>query len=118
MTNELRVSGINNEQTECDRCGRMELRGTVILSNDEGEVGRYGTTCASRELGRKVTRQDALNVEAHRAYMVRDELIKGLRALERGDLPSVRMYLDGARSFGIVKSNEKKAVEKLAAALT
>lgn len=117
MKNNLRIGGINNEQTECDRCGRMELRGTVILINDDGEVGRYGTTCAGKELGIKVTRQDALNVESHRAYMVRNELIKGLKALERGDLPSVRMYLDGAREYGVIKPNEKRAEEKLAAAL-
>lgn len=117
MTDSLKVIGINNEQTECDRCGRMELRGTVILGNDEGEVGRYGTTCAGKELGYRVTRQDALNVEANRAYRVRSELVDGLKALERGDLPAVRMYLDGARSLGIVKPNERRAAEKLESAL-
>lgn len=116
-TNPLRMIGMNNEQTECDRCGRMELRGTVILGNDDGEVGRYGTTCASKELGVKITRQDALSTEAHRAYMVRSELADALKALENGDLPTVRMYLDGARKFGIIKPNEKRVADKLAAAL-
>lgn len=118
MTNTgLHAIGFNNEQTECDRCGRMELRGTVILANEEGEQARMGTTCASRELGIKITRQDAIGRETIRAYAVRNELVKGLKALETGDLATAQMYLDGARKEGIVKPNEKRAAQKIMDAL-
>lgn len=109
--------GFNSEVTECDKCGRMELRGTVILANEEGEYARMGTTCASRELGIKVTRQDALNREAWRAQNVRSELVMALRAIESSDLPAAQMYLDGAEKFGIIKVSEKRAADKVRTAL-
>ncbi|OZV74734.1 hypothetical protein CA850_29595 [Micromonospora echinospora] len=42
----LTILGVTDEQTTCDRCGRIELRGTVILGDENGEAGRYGSTCA------------------------------------------------------------------------
>src|SRR5690242_2436929 len=104
MTNEaqtLRPLGMSNDVTECDNCGRMELRGTVIVVNADGEeVGRYGTTCASRIVGRKITRQDALSTEAYRRSVISDEIRLALKAERAGDMPSVRMYLEGAIKVG------------------
>lgn len=82
-TDTLRAAGMNDEQTECDACGRVELRGTVIVVDEDGsEVGRYGTTCASRILGRKVTRHDAANVEAVRRQNVANTLRMAIRATD------------------------------------
>ena len=37
----LHIMGMTDEQTECDRCGRLELRCTVILADADGiEAGR------------------------------------------------------------------------------
>lgn len=109
----LRAIGMNNEQTECDECGRMELRGTVILANEEGEVGRYGTTCAGRLLGYKISRQDALGIEARRRSEVRDELRLALKAHKAGDVATMQMYLAGARQVGIVRDDERALIAKL-----
>lgn len=79
----LRVAGFNDEQTQCDRCGKLELRGTVILVDPDGvEVGRFGTTCAGREIGngQRVTRSDALNLEAYRRQCVSHLLRQAMNA--------------------------------------
>lgn len=114
-TTTLRMIGINNEQTECDKCGRMELRGTVIVADEEGEIGQYGTTCASRILGFKVTRQDAFAAEAVRRVTVVDELRLAWKAHQSGDTAAVQMYLDGARRYGIVRPDEIKLAAKMTA---
>lgn len=49
--------GTTDEHTQCESCGRPELRGTVVLGvldadgNVEG-VAYFGSTCAARALGR------------------------------------------------------------------
>lgn len=81
LTATLTAAGMNDEQTECDACGRMELRGTVIVVNEDGEEhGRYGTTCASRILGVKVTRNDAVKIEAGRRQAVVNTLRQAIAA--------------------------------------
>lgn len=115
MTNTgLRALGMSNDVTECDNCGRMELRGTVIVVNVDGEeVGRYGTTCASRIVGHKITRQDAISAEAYRRSMIGGELRRAVRAESAGDIPTMRMYLDGARKIGAVRDDEKALIKRL-----
>lgn len=67
ITGATRILGLTDEQTTCDRCGRLELHGTVILGDaDDTEVARVGTTCATTILGRKVTRRTAVSVETAR----------------------------------------------------
>jgi hypothetical protein len=67
----LRAVGLNDEVTVCDKCGKDELRGTVIVVDADGnEAGRYGTTCVSQILGRRITRQDALKSERYRRAMI------------------------------------------------
>lgn len=112
-TNQLRAIGFNNEVTECDACGRMELRGTVILTNEDGDLMRMGTTCASRATGTRISRQDALSQEAIRRNDVVNELRAAWRAFERGDMPAAQMYLDGAKNIGIVRSDELKLAAKM-----
>ena len=52
QTADLHILGVTDEQTECDRCGKVELRCTVILADADGvEAGRYGTSCAAKVLG-------------------------------------------------------------------
>lgn len=60
----FRFLGTTDDTTECAKCGREELRSTVVLDvldadgNSEG-VTYYGSTCAARVLtaatGRKIT---------------------------------------------------------------
>lgn len=52
----FRYIGITDEATTCERCGKDELRATVVImpmdaeGNDEGEAAYYGSTCAARAL--------------------------------------------------------------------
>jgi hypothetical protein len=54
-TAKFRYIGTTDERTECDRCGKVDLKSTVIIAtldadgNDEAVV-YYGSTCAARAL--------------------------------------------------------------------
>jgi len=43
---QMKILGINDEQTTCDKCGKTNLKKTVIIEI-EGEVVRYGCDCAA-----------------------------------------------------------------------
>ena len=51
-----RYLGVTDDCTECEKCGKIELRSTVVLmpldadGNPEGEPVYYGSTCAARAL--------------------------------------------------------------------
>lgn len=44
------VIGITDEQTECEVCGKVELKSTVLLELGDGSQLYAGTTCAARKL--------------------------------------------------------------------
>lgn len=46
----MKILGINDEQTTCDCCGKVDLKRTVVILDGEN-VGRFGTTCAMRKMG-------------------------------------------------------------------
>lgn len=52
-----RVRGTTNDVTDCEQCGRIELRGTVMMQpldaegNDDGDVSYFGTSCAAKAAG-------------------------------------------------------------------
>lgn len=54
----FRYIGTTDERTECDRCGKVDLKSTVIIAtldadgNDDAVV-YYGSTCAARALSIK-----------------------------------------------------------------
>lgn len=107
-----RPVGFTTEHTECDRCGRPELRGTVVMADEEGEiVAHWGTTCASTTLGRKVTRADALTSEARR----RAEVLRELQLAGRATGDTRTMHLAEARRIGLVRRDEIAYVAKLSA---
>jgi hypothetical protein len=69
---ELRFVGVTDERTECERCGRVELKRTVVLrrfvdGEPEGVV-YYGVDCAAEALGRskKAVLEEALRAELER----------------------------------------------------
>lgn len=100
MTDKLTVIGLNDEQAHCDRCGKLELRGTVILfDTEEGvEAGRYGTTCASKVLteanGRKmtVTRNGAVSREHFRRDRVWNFYLRKVRAALANNDPALAQW--------------------------
>jgi hypothetical protein len=46
--------GTTDEVTTCDCCGKSNLKSTVVF-DVAGEIVHYGSTCAARHTGRKVT---------------------------------------------------------------
>lgn len=54
-----RYLGTTDESVTCEKCGKDELRSTVMIvpldaeGNDDGDVTYYGSTCAARALGVK-----------------------------------------------------------------
>ncbi len=116
----LRVLGCNDEQTICDACGKIELRKTVILCDNDGtEVGRYGTTCASRKLGVKVTANTANLTEFARRQDVVSDIRAARKALAEGRFDWAAMYARDARRRGVHRPDEIEAlagVDTLAAA--
>lgn len=56
-TARFRYIGTTDETTTCEKCGKVELRNTVMVmplaedGSDDGEVTYYGSTCAARALG-------------------------------------------------------------------
>lgn len=116
---ELRAAGMNDEQTTCDACGREELRGTVIVADQDGmEVGRYGTTCASRVLGVKLTRNDAVKRENLRRQGVAREVGAARKALAAGDLPLAAMHVRDLQRFHFLhRADELQALSDLQAAV-
>lgn len=65
----FRVLGVSDDRTECDRCGKTNLRRTVALSpldadgNDTGEVVYYGVDCAGQALRGKKSKANSDVVE-------------------------------------------------------
>ena len=71
----LYIKGTSNEQTECDRCGKVEIRCTVIVCDEDGvEVGRYGTACVSKVIGFKVTAAEARTASRTRIQRAEENL--------------------------------------------
>lgn len=47
-----RILGFNDEQCECDICGKQELKGTYAIENiSTGEIFRAGSTCGAKMAG-------------------------------------------------------------------
>lgn len=74
-----RVRGTTDDVTICERCGKPELKGTVILDvldtdGNTEEITYFGTTCAARVTGRKATaiKNDASGADYRRIEAVRN----------------------------------------------
>jgi hypothetical protein len=66
-TTALKVLGITDEKTECECCGRTDLKRTVVVGTGEGDVRYLGTECASKVLGWDATRVNREFTSAKRA---------------------------------------------------
>lgn len=47
---EITVHGLDPDVTECDHCGRVNLKYTVAISMDGGPIVHYGRDCATTAL--------------------------------------------------------------------
>lgn len=46
----LTIKGTSDEVLECQKCGKVELKRTIVLTDGESEM-YYGSQCAARALG-------------------------------------------------------------------
>lgn len=114
----LRILGMNDEQTHCDKCGKLELRGTVILVDEDAtEIGRFGTTCAGNMLGHSVTRSHASNIEAVRRQHITHEIRLARKAIEAYDRPAMLCHLREINNLGIIRPDERAAADEIKATL-
>ena len=86
MAKAYRVFGTTDESTECDLCGRVELKCTVMLlplnvdGNANGEVTYFGRSCAAKAAGWTVKE---LNANIKRAAAEKQMAERAARIAER-----------------------------------
>jgi len=56
---------IDDSITTCECCGRANLKATVLMQSDLGELVHFGRTCAARNTG-KTSKQITKEVRAER----------------------------------------------------
>lgn len=47
-----RALGTDDAVTTCDCCGKVNLKFTVIIELDDGDIAHYGQVCAARNTGK------------------------------------------------------------------
>lgn len=68
----FKVLGTTDDVTQCELCGKAELKGTVVLEfidadgNGTGEVVYYGASCGARAAGWKTTDVRRMAAQADR----------------------------------------------------
>ena len=80
--------GITDEVTACDCCGKADLKCTVAIELDDGQIVHYGRTCASRNTGKPAKQ---INSE------VRAELARKVAAASAEFLTSPEYIAERAR---------------------
>ncbi len=73
-----RALGTDDAVTTCDCCGKTNLKFTVAMELDDGEVVHYGSTCAGRNTGK--TRPQINGEMKAEAKRVRDAAVAEYRA--------------------------------------
>lgn len=71
----MKALGITDERTTCDCCGKSDLKCTVAMESDGGEIVYYGRTCAGRNSGKStaVINREIADEEARRVRAARAE---------------------------------------------
>jgi hypothetical protein len=102
-TENLIIQGVTDEQTTCDRCGKLELRRTcIVVHTDAGvEIGRYGTSCVSHILGRKITGKHADSLELMRRHNLHSAKLMLTRGLRSGNDGMVTLALEDIARYWI-----------------
>jgi hypothetical protein len=124
-TNGVRYIGTTDDTTECEKCGRTELRATVVLEwldadgNGTGDVAYYGSSCAARELsartGRRTTGAKVLDLAR---FAARETTERAAAAADRLALYSgpdtVDIFRDRNRQWGTELRSVEWATTSLA----
>jgi len=84
----LNPIAITNDVTQCEHCGKNNLKSTVVMRDDEGNIEYWGSDCASRAMGRSAasivgTARAAMNqIAADNAHL--QAQIDSINAIDRG----------------------------------
>lgn len=77
MAEKFRYIGVTDECIECQRCGKVDLKSTVVLAvldadGNEEDITYYGSSCAGRALAIKATGKQvkAMALNAHRETLM------------------------------------------------
>lgn len=102
-TANLVIQGVTDEQTTCDRCGKIELHRTCIVFDTAAgvEVGRYGTSCVSHILGRKVTGRNADHIELVRRHNLHNAKLMLTRGIKAGNENMVTLATEDIARYWI-----------------
>lgn len=65
----MKVLGYTEDHTNCDCCGKSNLRGTFAVETEAGEVLHYGSVCVNKTYGKK--RGEAIKAEATKISAIR-----------------------------------------------
>lgn len=111
-----RYLGITDDCVTCQKCGKEELRSTVIImpvdvdGNDEGDPEYYGSTCAARALGVRGGGKAVLSAARNAHLATLNEAVEARIMLDHYGLPhagdpteaelnrSVGLYADAHRN--------------------
>jgi general stress protein YciG len=103
-----RYLGTTDESVICEKCGKDDLRSTVMIvpldadGNDDGDVTYYGSTCAARALGVRGGGKAVLaaaNGARLQTLMNAHDARRMLRAY--GDLPETGQLTEEQRRAGV-----------------
>lgn len=113
MTATFKILGITDAITVCDCCGKSNLKCTVELEGEDGEIVNYGRDCAGKAIyGRKSAKNTSVTED--RARMIqrcRDILPSVLEAIKDGvDREAVKKMFDYRYSitFGVYSDTGNK----------
>lgn len=104
----FRYLGVTDESTTCEKCGKPQLKSTVMIipldadGNDDGEPLYYGSTCAARALGVRGGGKAVLSAAYGarlRTLMNAHDARRMLRAY--GDLPETGPLTEEQRRAGV-----------------
>lgn len=113
MTATFKILGITDEITNCDCCGRSNLKCTVALESETGDIVHYGRDCAGKAIyGRKSAKNTKVTEDKARMIQrCRDILPTVLDAINSGaDMAAVKKMFDYRYSitFGVYSDTGNK----------
>lgn len=72
--------GISDEVFTCEHCGRINLKKTIMLKDEIGEINYFGSECAIKLLGwSKAQLKEEIKREENKKKKAKEDLIKKAR---------------------------------------
>ncbi|WP_326812149.1 hypothetical protein [Streptomyces scopuliridis] len=102
------VRGMVNDITECELCGKVDLRGTVHLITEDGDEIYAGTTCAARKVGSTAAKvRDAVRVADMQREVLEAAFCDSFRKSHDGVHPREYRALSDAADHFVTRLRER-----------